>query len=56
MTLDKAKALVDFLWFTVHNGQAQASPLAYVPLPAGIVAIDERSIESITFNGQTLPT
>jgi phosphate ABC transporter phosphate-binding protein len=56
MTLDKAKALVDFLWFTVHSGQAQASPLAYVPLPAGIVAIDERSIESITFNGQTLPT
>jgi phosphate ABC transporter phosphate-binding protein len=56
MTLDKAKAVVDFLWFTVHSGQAQASPLAYVPLPAGIVAIDERSIESITFNGQTLPT
>ena len=56
MTLDKAKALVDFLWFTIHNGQAQATPLAYVPLPAGIVAIDERSIESITFNGQTLPT
>jgi phosphate transport system substrate-binding protein len=56
MTSDKAKAVVDFLWFVVHSGQAQASPLAYVPLPAGIVAIDEASIESITFNGQTLPT
>jgi phosphate ABC transporter phosphate-binding protein len=56
MTSDKAKAVVDFLWFVVHNGQAQASPLAYVPLPAGVVAIDEATIESITFNGQTLPT
>lgn len=56
MTSDKAKALVDFLWFTVHGqGQAQAPPLAYVPLPNGVVAIDEASIESITFNGQTLP-
>src|SRR5712664_4087184 len=56
MTLEKAKAVVDFLWFVVHNGQALASPLAYVPLPAGVVAIDEATIESITFNGQTLPT
>jgi phosphate transport system substrate-binding protein len=55
MTLDKAKAVVDFLWFTIHGGQAQATPLAYVPLPAGVVAIDEASVESITFNGQTLP-
>ena len=56
MTLDKAKALVDFLWFTVHKGQDQASPLAYVPLSPEVTAIDETSIESITFNGQTLPT
>jgi len=56
MTIDKAKALVDFLWFTVHSGQAQAPPLAYVTLSSGVVAIDEASIESITFNGQTLPT
>ncbi len=56
MTQDKAKALVDFLWFTVHSGQAQGPPLAYAPLTAGVIAIDEASIESITFNGQTLPT
>lgn len=56
MTSDKAKALVDFLWFTVHSGQAQGPPLAYVPLSNNVVAIDEASIESITFNGQTLPT
>jgi phosphate transport system substrate-binding protein len=56
MTQDKAKALVDFLWFTVHSGQAQGPPLAYVQLAPGVVAIDEATIESITFNGQTLPT
>ena len=57
MTSDKAKALVDFLWFTVHTqGQAQGPPLAYVPLPNSVILIDEASIKSITFNGQTLPT
>lgn len=56
MTFDKAKALVDFLWFTVHSGQTLASPLAYVPLSTDVTAIDEASIESMTFNGQTLPT
>jgi phosphate transport system substrate-binding protein len=56
MTLDKAKALVDFLWFIVHNGQALSSNLDYVVLPPQVVTIDETSIQSITFNGQTLPT
>ena len=55
MTQDKAKALVAFLWFVVHGGQAQAPPLAYVPLASGVVKIDETTIESITYNGQTLP-
>ena len=56
MTLDKAKALVDFLWFVVHDGQAQGPSLGYVQLPASVLAIDEASIKSITFNGQSLPT
>ena len=57
MTLDKATALVDFLWFTVHSGQTLASPLAYVSLSNGVTAIDEASLESMTFNGQAiLPT
>lgn len=55
MTLDKAKALVDFLWFAVHNGQSLSSGLDYVSLPSTVVQIDETSIQSITFNGQALP-
>jgi phosphate ABC transporter phosphate-binding protein len=54
MTQAKAQALVNFLWFVVHDGQAQAMPLSYVPLPQSVVTVDETTLRSITFNGQTL--
>ncbi len=56
MTQTKATALVQFIWWVVHEGQANAPGLAYVQLPANVVQIDEASIKSITFNGQQLPT
>ncbi len=56
MTLDKAKALVDFLWYVVHEGQSAGTSLDYAALPQSIVTIDEISIKSITYNGQSLPT
>ncbi len=56
MTQDRATAVVQFLWYVVHSGQDQAPKLAYAQLPANVVIIDEASIQSITFNGQTLPT
>ncbi len=54
MTEAKATAIVQLLWYIVHDGQAQAPPLAYAQLPSNVVAIDETTIRSITFNGQTL--
>ncbi len=54
MNREKAKALVDFLWWAVHDGQSYASDLQYVPLPQSVIAIDEQTINSITFNGQQL--
>ena len=51
MDLNKAKILVDYLWYVVHDGQSFAPALAYVPLPPNIVAIDETSIRSMTFHG-----
>jgi phosphate ABC transporter phosphate-binding protein len=54
MTQAKAQALVNFLWFVVHDGQAQATPLSYVPLPKSVVTVDETTIRSVTFNSQTL--
>lgn len=56
MTEAKATALVQFLWYVIHDGQTQASTLQYAALPSNVVAIDEATIQSITFNGQTLPT
>jgi phosphate transport system permease protein/phosphate transport system substrate-binding protein len=52
MDLNKSKVLADYLWYVVHDGQSLAPALAYVPLPSNIVAIDETSIKSLTFNGR----
>jgi len=52
MTLEKAEALVEFLWYVVHDGQNLASELIYSPLPSNVVQVNEQTIKSITFNGQ----
>jgi ABC-type phosphate transport system substrate-binding protein len=54
MTQDKATALVQFLWYVVHDGQDLAPGLAYANLPSNVVQINEATIHSITFNGQQL--
>jgi ABC-type phosphate transport system substrate-binding protein len=54
MTLEKAKAMIQFLWWAVHDGQSYAQPLAYVPLPPPVVSLDETTLRSIQFNGQAV--
>ena len=56
LTQSDATGLVQFLWYAVHGGQDQAPAQAYAQLPANVVTINEATIQSITFNGQTLPT
>ena len=56
MNQNKATALVQFLWYVVHDGQDLAPAQAYAQLPSNVVQIDEATIRSITFNGQQLPT
>lgn len=56
MNQDKATALVQFLWYVVHDGQDLAPGLSYAKLPANVVQIDETTIRSITYNGHTLST
>lgn len=51
-----ATALVQFLWWIVTTGQQQNTALGYVPLPQNVVTLDEQTIQSITYNGQSLPT
>jgi phosphate ABC transporter phosphate-binding protein len=56
MTQTRAEAIVQFLWYMIHDGQKLASNLEYAPLPDNVITINEATIRSITFNGQTLPT
>jgi phosphate transport system substrate-binding protein len=50
----KGKALVDFLWWGLHDGEAFAKPLQYAPLPADVVKRAEAKISSVTAGGKPL--
>ena len=54
MSQARAQALVNYLWFVVHDGQNQATALSYVAFPSSVVANAEATIRTITYNGQTL--
>jgi phosphate ABC transporter phosphate-binding protein len=61
MTKAKAQALVDFVWWAVHDlvagkpaGQSYSAALLYVPLPQSVVDLDVAGLQKITYNGQTL--
>lgn len=51
---DRANALVDFIWWAIHDGQADAAPLVYGSLPPNLVAQDEAAVRSITWAGTAL--
>ena len=53
-TRPKGKALVDFLWWGIHDGESYARDLLYAPLPAEVVTRAEAKIKSITFQGKAL--
>ena len=50
----KGKALVDFLWWGIHDGENFAKDLQYAPLPADIVKRAEAKINAITSGGSPL--
>jgi phosphate transport system substrate-binding protein len=50
----KGKALVDFLWWGIHDGEKFAKDLMYAPLPADIIKRAEAKINSITSGGKPL--
>jgi phosphate transport system substrate-binding protein len=50
----KGKALMDFLWWGIHDGEGFAKELLYAPLPADIVRKAEAKINSVTANGAAL--
>jgi phosphate transport system substrate-binding protein len=52
--MTKGKALAEFLWWAVHDGQSYSSDLEYVPLPNTVVSLNEKTIKLMNYNGQPL--
>lgn len=50
----KGKALVDFLWWAVHDGRRFVEALHYAPLPPETVARVEEQLNSMTAGGKPL--
>lgn len=50
----KGKALTEFLWWAIHDGQKYAPTLLYAPLPKSLVTRVERSLKSVTYRGQPI--
>jgi phosphate transport system substrate-binding protein len=55
-SMERARALVDFIQWAITDGQQFASPLQYVPLPDSVVQHDMQTLESLTFQGQPVLT
>lgn len=50
----KGKAVADFLWWAIHDGEKFARDLQYAPLPPDIVKRAEEKINSMTSGGKPL--
>jgi phosphate transport system substrate-binding protein len=50
----KGQALVQFLWWAIHDGQNDAQLLLYARLPDPVVAINAGTVKSITYQGKAL--
>jgi phosphate ABC transporter phosphate-binding protein len=55
MNKSAAKALVDFLWWCVHEeGQSYGPALYYAAIPTSVIHANEATLSAITYEGQTL--
>jgi serine/threonine protein kinase len=53
-SMEKARALAEFINWAITDEQQFASPLHYVPLPESVVQHNQQTLRSLTFNGQPL--
>jgi len=51
---ERAKKLVDLLWWNLHEGQAFAAPLNYAPLSKEALKVAEKILKSATYNGKAI--
>ncbi len=53
-TPERAKKLLDLLWWNIHDGQKFTTPLNYSPLSAQALKVAEKILKSATFNGKAI--
>jgi len=51
---DRAKKLLDLLWWNIHEGQQYAAPLNYSPLSKEALKVAEKIIKTATYNGKPI--
>ncbi len=54
MDEEMARGLVEFLWWTIHEGQNYSAELDYVPLPSNVVTHNEETLKMVVFDGKQL--
>jgi len=55
-SLEKTTVLVQWLRWTVDDGQSVAASLYYVSPPTGLLSADLSAISTVNYNGTTIPT
>ncbi|MEM2925296.1 MAG: phosphate ABC transporter substrate-binding protein PstS [Methanocellales archaeon] len=48
----KGKALSEFIWWAIHEGQNYSPELLYVPLPQEVVKLNEEGIKLMNYKGE----
>jgi len=51
-TQEQAKALIDLVWWAIHDGQKYAEPLNYAPLPEAALKAAEANVKSVVFDNK----
>jgi len=51
---ERAKMLLELLWYNIHEGQKNCEPLNYAPLSKPAVKVAEKILKSATFNGKAI--
>jgi phosphate transport system substrate-binding protein len=53
-TAAKAKMLLELLWYNIHDGQKECTPLNYAPLSKSAVKVAENILKSATYDGKAI--
>jgi len=51
---ERAKMLLQLLWFNIHEGQKNCEPLNYAPLSKSAVKVAEKILKSATYGGKAI--